>query len=138
MKRVFGAMGVAVLCVIASSCGGASNVSGTWVGKVTMDDGKGNKSDGPMSMTLKQDGNNLTGSVGDADKPAEQMPLTGTMTGDAVSVSAKETKAGATTDLKFDLKLVSGKLTGTGTFSLGAPGTPAMTGAITAASFDKK
>lgn len=139
LKRVLlGAVGVAVVCVLAASCGGGSSVTGTWVGKATMDDGKGNKSDGPMTMMLKQDGNNVTGTIGDADKPAEQMPLTGTVSGDAVTITVKQAKDGASTDLKFDLKLAGSKLTGSGTFALGMPGGVSVSGAITSASFDKK
>lgn len=68
-------------------------------------------------MDLKQDGDKVTGKVGDPAKPEEMFPLTGTVDGDEITATAKPPQGDMS--VEFKLKHSDEGVKGTGTFQVG-------------------
>ncbi len=92
----------------------AADVTGSYEGNLVVD------GQAPLAtlLELKQQGNDVTGKVGDPKKPEEMIPVTGTVEGDDVSLTGKPPVDNMT--VIFKLKLANGHLKGTATFDMGA------------------
>lgn len=90
-----------------------ADVSGTYVGPLEME----GQPAMPTTLELKQDGDKLTGRVGDPAKPEEMFPVTGSVDGDDVTISAKHPQMDV--KVEFKLKYADDHLKGTGTFTVG-------------------
>ena len=97
----------------AASAHVKADVSGTYVGPLAMEGQPGI----PTQVELKQDGDKVTGKIGDPAKPEEMFPLTGTVDGDDVTFTAKPAQGDMKVD--FKVKVEDGHLKGGGTFQIG-------------------
>lgn len=107
--RTIGVIAFAAVMVTTLSAR-AHDVSGKWTGAM-----KVGGQDLPTAMILTQDGDKVTGKIGDAGKEAEMLPLTGTVDGEDLSITAKGEGVSAT----FKVKIDGDHATGTGTFQVG-------------------
>src|SRR5262245_37629664 len=98
MTRVTSVVLLALFCVAALGCGAAmeeqkaaasaptANVAGTWTGTA----GSGGQSV-PVTLTLNQNGTNVTGNLSVAARPDMSGPVTGTVQGELVKLSLATT-----------------------------------------------
>jgi hypothetical protein len=90
----------------------APDLTGTWTGTFTSTTSTGEPDEDPAHLVLKQTGSELTGTGGPS--PERQMPITNgkVTTAKGVTGVTFEVTEGGSVTIKFDLKLVDGRLKG--------------------------
>jgi hypothetical protein len=103
MVGVLAAMGVVVM--LAAGVGAAQDLTGKWTMKVS----GGPHGDAAMSLTLKQEGEKLTGGFDPGHD--DEIPMTGTMVKGALTLSSPVDDDGSRITMKANLK-ADGPLSG--------------------------
>jgi len=103
-------MRVFVCCLILAALAGVVfadvNVTGKWSGSSKLIDAEGQARDSTAVLLLKQNGSEITGSVGPNED--ELHALKGKIEGDKITLEANE----GGLSIKFDLKLAGDRITG--------------------------
>ena len=111
-------LSVAVVCLVALTSVSARSarlvdMTGTYVGALNLE-GQGPL---PTELQIKQDGDKITGKIGDGAKPAEMLPVTGEVDDDEVTLTAKPPQGEMHIEMK--LTLTGAQLKGDGVFVVG-------------------
>jgi hypothetical protein len=109
MRKLVKTVSLTLLLVAAPVA--ADNLTGKWSGSFNITSSDGETKDARVSMDLKQNGTELTGTAGPS--PEEQWPiLKGKVEGNKLTFEVREKGENDAPLLKFELTLVDGHLKG--------------------------